>query len=359
MSGFKTVPAFSKKDTFSVWSRAEMALFFCWDNIVGRFCLASLYFVGMLSQNASLRAHNTFGIEETAACLLPIRSEAELLHALANPQLPRPFRVLGGGSNILLKGPVEGTVFKNEILGKALLPETEDAVLLLCGSGENWHETVLFAIENGLFGLENLALIPGTVGASPIQNIGAYGVEVKDHIHSVRFVFFETGKAVEYRAADCAFGYRDSIFKNSLRGQGMITAVTFRLSRTPNLQTSYGAIGEELQAAGILAPRPRDVAEAVMRIRQSKLPDPAVIGNAGSFFKNPVISTAHFEKLKGDFPQMPHYPAGEGKVKIPAGWLIEQRGWKGKTLGNAGVHARQALVLINATGAAAGAEIEV
>lgn len=311
----------------------------------------------MLPQNVSLRPYNTFGIEETAACLWPVGSEAALLEALQNPQLPRPFRVLGGGSNILLKGPVEGTVLKNDIPGKVLFPENSDTVLLQCGSGENWHETVLFALQHGLFGLENLTLIPGTVGASPIQNIGAYGVEVKDHIHSVRFVAFESGKAVEFPATDCAFGYRDSIFKNELRGKGMITAVTFRLSKTPNLKTSYGAIGEELKNAGIQNPTPRDVAEAVMRIRRSKLPDPAVIGNAGSFFKNPTIPEAHFRKLKAAFPEIPHYPAGEGLVKIPAGWLIEQSGWKGKIVGRAGVHARQALVLINAAGNATGAEI--
>lgn len=311
----------------------------------------------MPSENVSLRAYNTFGIGETAARLLPVGNEAELIDALQNPELPRPFRVLGGGSNILLNGPVEGTVLKNEILGKRIFPEKETSVLLQCGSGENWHETVLFALENGLFGMENLALIPGTVGASPIQNIGAYGVEVKDLIHSVRFVPFESGKAMEFPAADCAFGYRDSIFKNELRGKGMITQVTFRLSRTPNLKITYGAIGEELQKNGIETPTPRDVAEAVMRIRQSKLPDPTVTGNAGSFFKNPVIPEAHFRKLQVDFPQIPHYPAGEGVVKIPAGWLIEHSGWKGKTVGNAGVHARQALVLINATGKATGAEI--
>lgn len=311
----------------------------------------------MDSPRVSLHPYNTFGIPETAAALLAVRSEADLLAALQMEALPRPFRVLGGGSNILLNGPVEGTVLKNEILGKRIFPEKETSVLLQCGSGENWHETVLFALENGLFGMENLALIPGTVGASPIQNIGAYGVEVKDLIHSVRFVYFEKGTATEFCAADCAFGYRDSIFKNSLRGKGMITQVTFRLSRTPNLKITYGAIGEELQKSGIETPTPRDVAGAVMRIRQSKLPDPTVTGNAGSFFKNPVIPEAHFRKLQVDFPQIPHYPAGEGVVKIPAGWLIEHSGWKGKTVGNAGVHARQALVLINATGQATGAEI--
>lgn len=311
----------------------------------------------MLSRNPSLRPYNTFGIDEAAACLLPVHSEAELLHVLGDASLPRPFRVLGGGSNILLKAPVPGTVFLNRISGKTIAEDVGGSALITFGSGENWHETVLFTLQNNLFGLENLALIPGTVGAAPIQNIGAYGVEVKDYIHSVRFIFFEDGKAVEFPAADCAFGYRDSIFKNELRGKGMITAVTFRLSRTPNLKTSYGAIGEELQSAGIQNPTPQDVAEAVMRIRRSKLPDPAVIGNAGSFFKNPVIAADHFRKLQAAFPQMPHYPAGEGQVKIPAGWLIEQSGWKGKTVGCAGVHARQALVLTNASGDATGAEI--
>ena len=311
----------------------------------------------MLSRNISLRPYNTFGIEATAACLLPVCSEAELCDAISNESLPRPFRPLGGGSNILLRDGVPGTILRNQISGKTIAKDTGDHALITFGSGENWHEAVLFTLQNGLYGLENLALIPGTVGAAPIQNIGAYGVEVKDFIHSVRFVFFEAGCVVEFAAADCAFGYRDSIFKNELRGKGMITAVTLRLSATPHLKTSYGAIGEELQNAGIQNPTPQDVAGAVMRIRRSKLPDPAVIGNAGSFFKNPVIPADHFRKLQTGFPEIPHYPAGEGQVKIPAGWLIEQGGWKGKTVGRAGVHARQALVLTNATGDATGAEI--
>lgn len=305
----------------------------------------------------SLHPHNTFGIAENAAALVPIHSEADLQDALKNEALPRPFRVLGGGSNILLTGHVEGTVLHNKIKGREIISGNKDHALLRCGSGENWHELVLFSLENGLYGMENLTLIPGTVGAAPIQNIGAYGVEVKDFIQSVRFMDFETGAATAFSADECAFGYRDSIFKNALRGKGMITEVTFRLSRNPNLKTSYGAIGEELKAAGIHQPTPRDVAGAVMRIRQSKLPDPAQIGNAGSFFKNPVIPAAQFDALKVQFPQIPSYPAGDGQVKIPAGWLIEQSGWKGKTVGRAGVHARQALVLINHSGDATGAEI--
>ncbi|RYD53167.1 MAG: UDP-N-acetylmuramate dehydrogenase [Sphingobacteriales bacterium] len=309
-----------------------------------------------MDTTVSLRTLNTFGIDGTAAALVALHSEAELLTALQNPALPRPFRVLGGGSNILLTAPVSGTVLHNKMLGKTIVPESENTSLMHCGGGENWHQTVLYSLQQGLSGMENLALIPGTVGAAPIQNIGAYGVEVKDLIQSVRFVAFADGRVTEYAAADCAFGYRDSIFKNALRGTGMITQVTFRLFRNAAVNVRYGAIGDELQKAGITEPNSQQVAEAVMRIRQSKLPDPAVTGNAGSFFKNPTLPLAQYEALQKTFPELPHYPAGDGRVKIPAGWLIEHSGWKGKIAGRAGVHPFQALVLIN-TGNATGAEI--
>jgi UDP-N-acetylmuramate dehydrogenase len=309
-----------------------------------------------MDTSVSLRALNTFGIDGTATALVEVHSEGALLDALQNPDLPRPFRALGGGSNILLTAPVSGTVLHNKIPGKTIVPEAADTALLVCGGGENWHQTVLFALQHNLYGMENLALIPGTVGAAPIQNIGAYGVEVKDLIHSVRFVAFEDGRVTDYAAADCAFGYRDSIFKNALRGTGMITQVTFRLRTQASINIRYGAITAELQKAGITEPTAQQVAEAVMRIRQSKLPDPAVTGNAGSFFKNPTVPLAQYETLQKTYPELPHYPAGEGLVKIPAGWLIEHSGWKGKTSGRAGVHPLQALVLIN-TGEATGAEI--
>lgn len=304
----------------------------------------------------SLQPYNTFGIAETAAAFVTIRSEADLQAALADERLPRPFRVLGGGSNILLRGPVPGTVLHNAIPGRVVVADDGEEVLLQCGGGENWHQLVLHSLEQGLYGLENLALIPGTVGAAPIQNIGAYGVEVKDLIYRVRFVNFADGRVQELEAVDCAFGYRDSIFKKALKDRGMITRVTFLLHRIPRLHLSYGALRETLAAAGIAHPTPQQVAEAVMHIRKSKLPDPAVTGNAGSFFKNPTLPEAQYEALLQRHPDLPGYPAGEGRVKVPAGWLIEQCGWKGRHLGPAGVHPRQALVLVN-RGGARGADI--
>ncbi len=302
--------------------------------------------------DASLRALNTFGFDETADCLVALTDLAQLSQLDA---LPGPLRILGGGSNVLLTGPVIGTVVLNRLTGISVLREDADHVWLRSGAGEVWHELVMYAIGKGLGGIENLALIPGTVGAAPIQNIGAYGVEVKDTITEVEAWDRELGVLRTFSAADCRFGYRDSAFKHEWKDRAIVTAVTFRLSKRPAFHTGYGAIREELAAMGA-EPSTQAIAQAVIHIRRSKLPDPAEIGNAGSFFKNPTIPGDEFEPLVAKFPSLPSYPAGDGFVKIPAGWLIEQCGWKGFRNGDAGVHAKQALVLVN-YGGAKGAEI--
>ncbi len=308
--------------------------------------------------NASLLHHNTFGLEATAEAMVTVYNEAEVAQLLQDERLPRPFRVLGGGSNILLSGPVSGTVVRNAILGEQIVSEGEEEVLLQVGGGTNWHQFVLRTLELGLAGAENLALIPGTVGAAPIQNIGAYGVEVKDILHSVHFMLWDGGGEVLILDKEaCNFGYRDSIFKGELKGAGLVTAVVFKLSKKAKLRTDYGAIKAELERLKIENPTPAHIAEVVAGIRRSKLPDPAVTGNAGSFFKNPTIPKSDFTDLQSRFPDLPHWPAGEDRVKVPAGWLIEHCGWKGHVAGAAGVHPLQALVLIN-RGGATGAEIK-
>jgi UDP-N-acetylmuramate dehydrogenase len=305
-----------------------------------------------LQQDCSLKSLNTFGFDIPAGNLI-LLTDREQLGALKS--CPAPLRVLGGGSNILLTGPVGGTLILNRLKGIDIVAEDSDSVLVRSGGGEVWHDLVLFAIERNLGGLENLALIPGTVGASPIQNIGAYGVEVKDTIESVEAWHWESGAFTTFTNEQCRFGYRDSIFKHELKDQVLVTSVTFRLSKHPVLHTAYGAIRDEL-ASMQAEPSVQSIARAVINIRRSKLPDPAVIGNAGSFFKNPTIPQADFGRLQIRFPAIPSYPAGAGLVKVPAGWLIEQSGWKGFRRGDAGVHAKQALVLVN-YGTATGAQI--
>lgn len=293
--------------------------------------------------HVALRKYNTFGINETAEYL--VRLDHELLLESLN-ELPQPLHILGGGSNVLLTGPLSGTVVLVALKGIHIIREDDQHVWIRCGSGEVWHEFVRYAIGNNFGGIENLALIPGTVGAAPMQNIGAYGVEVKDCIETVEAWRLDTGKKETYTAVECRFGYRDSIFKNELKGKTLITSVTFRLNKHHQLNSSYGAIREELKHMGVEA-TVQSIAEAVINIRRSKLPDPAEIGNAGSFFKNPVIDETTFQLLRSEFPSMPAYPAENGKTKIAAGWLIEQCGWKGFRDGEIGVHANQALVLVN------------
>lgn len=293
----------------------------------------------------SLRHLNTFGLECTCRELLVFRDEQELTSLIA--RVKGPVMLLGGGSNLLLPKYLDRTVLKNEILGIEAVGGDDDEVLVRSGGGESWHDLVLWAVDHGFGGLENLALIPGTVGAAPVQNIGAYGVELKDVMDHLEAVSLKDGTKRRFSADECAFGYRDSVFKREEKGHWAIVRVVFRLQRRPVLSLSYGDIAKVLQEKGIDKPGIRDVCEAVIAIRQSKLPDPAVIGNAGSFFKNPVISKAVLELLQGNWPDIPWYPQTDGSVKIPAGWLIERAGWKGHRRASCGVHEKQALVLVN------------
>jgi UDP-N-acetylmuramate dehydrogenase len=290
----------------------------------------------------------TFGFPITASAYAEVFSVDEAQSLVRSETWKNtPILWLGGGSNMLFTENYTGLVVRNRLYGVEVVHKDEENVWIRSKGGENWHQLVMFCVENGYAGLENLALIPGTVGAAPMQNIGAYGVEIKDVFDSLEAVSLATGDVHTFSKSDCQFGYRDSIFKQAAKGQYFITSVTFRLSLHPTPNTSYGAIRRVLTERGISAPNIRDVAEAVMHIRRSKLPDPAVLGNAGSFFKNPEIPEAQFQALIAHYPAMPSYPVGHGLVKVPAGWLIEQAGWKGKRVGNVGVHAHQALVLVH------------
>lgn len=309
-----------------------------------------------IHENTSLQPYNTFGIDARAAYFTAFKTEKELLDVLP---VQLPLLVLGGGSNLLLTKNWDGIVLKNAIKGIKKIAETADFVTLEVGAGVVWHSLVQHTIDENLGGIENLSLIPGTVGAAPIQNIGAYGAELKDVLESVRTVHLETQAIRIFDKAECAFGYRESVFKTSLKGQYVITYVTMRFRKNPNVfNTNYGDIQTILAQRNITMPTLREVSEAVIAIRQSKLPDPAVLGNCGSFFKNPEILIAHFTTLQKKYPTMPSYSvADETRVKVPAGWLIEQAGWKGKRVGNTGSHAKQALVLVN-YGGATGREVQ-
>lgn len=287
--------------------------------------------------------------------MLSITSESDLTEFLADNRFNEaPLLILGGGSNILFRQDYKGVLVKNEIKGIEILKESSHDVLVRIGAGENWHQFVLYALDQGWYGIENLSLIPGTIGAAPIQNIGAYGVEIKEVFDHLEAIHLETFQPASFSNQDCRFGYRDSIFKREAKGKYFITRVTLRLSKVANPNLSYGALQKEV--ADIPAPTPRDVSNAVIRVRQSKLPDPAEIGNAGSFFKNPEIGRELFNDIQKGYPNIPSYPISEEIVKVPAGWLIETTGWKGLRRGDYGVHARQALVLVN-YGDAKGSEI--
>ena len=296
-------------------------------------------------ENISLKKYNTFGIDVNAKRFISISSVYELQQLLRNE---KELFLLSGGSNMLLTKNIEQLVVHLNIKGISIDREDDNAVYLTVNAGENWHEFVLWAIEQGYGGIENLSLIPGKVGTCPIQNIGAYGVEVKDVITKVEAIEIETNKLVSFSNTECNFGYRNSIFKNEAKGKYIITSVCFKLSKSNHkLTTSYGAIEKELTDRQITNPTIKDISEAVIAIRQSKLPDPNEIGNSGSFFKNPVISISLFEELKNKYPTIPSYPVSETEIKVPAGWLIEQSGFKGKRYGDYGVHEKQALVLVN------------
>lgn len=310
-----------------------------------------------LLENISLKPYNTFGIDARAKYLASFSSLEELQEVLNNQSLAlHNSLVLGGGSNILLTKDVDGLVLKNEIKGIDIVSEDEEYVYVKVGGGENWHQFVLYCIEKNLAGVENLSLIPGNVGASPMQNIGAYGVEIKDVFHSLEAMHIGEMKMQTFSNKDCAFGYRESVFKNKYKGQFIITSVTYRLNKKPTFNTSYGAIQQELEKMGVQELSIKVVSQAVINIRSSKLPDWTKIGNAGSFFKNPQVKNAKFHELKQMFPTIPSFPVDETHTKIPAGWLIEQCGWKGYHKGDAGCYEKQALVLVN-YGSATGSEI--
>ena len=304
-----------------------------------------------IQQNVSLKNFNTFGIEVFARYFVEINHEDELVELFMDPQWLKTERlILGGGSNMLFKTDFDGLVIRVNIRGiEHRISKNE--VFVKAGGGEVWNDLVNFCVDRKYAGIENMSLIPGSVGASPIQNIGAYGVELKDVFYSCNAFEISTGAIKTFSKHDCRFGYRDSIFKSELKGQYIITSVKFLLSLVPAVKLHYGAIQDELAKRNITSPTIKDVSQVVSHIRVSKLPDPSTIGNAGSFFKNPVISNGEFNKVHTAFPEVVHYPAGDGFTKLAAGWLIEQCGWKGKVVGHTGTWKNQALVLVNHGGA--------
>ena len=311
-----------------------------------------------IERDYSLQKLNTFGIDAKASFFSEFHSPEDLQKLLLTREVAtKPILILGGGSNILFTKDFSGVVLKNSIQGIQLLKEDSGYAYVKSGAGVVWHNLVLYAIEQKLGGIENLSLIPGTVGAAPIQNIGAYGVELKDVFESLEAIETATGQLKIFHRTECEFGYRDSIFKRDLRGKYIITSVTLKLSKNPRFHISYGAIQDVLKEMGITELSVKAVSEAVCSIRKSKLPDPAIIGNAGSFFKNPEILQEQYDRLKSIYPDLPSFQTSPGMVKVPAGWLNEQCGWKGKTIGNTGVHKHQALVLVN-YGNAKGEEIK-
>ncbi|WP_266205801.1 UDP-N-acetylmuramate dehydrogenase [Pontibacter kalidii] len=305
-----------------------------------------------LQTDFPLKPYNTFGIDVKARLFARFETVEELQELLQMPELKQEQKlILGGGSNLLFTRDFDGVVLQNGIKGIRKIGEDEEQVFLKAGGGEVWHEFVLHTLNMNLGGVENLSLIPGTVGAAPLQNIGAYGVELKDVFQELEAVNVETGEVRIFDNGACRFGYRESIFKNELKGQYIVTHVVFKLHKKHRPNTSYGAIISTLEEMQVQEPSIHHVSAAVCHIRQSKLPDPKQIGNAGSFFKNPEIPLSQYEELQKHYPAIPSYPVSETTVKVPAGWLIEQCGWKGKVIGNYGVHKNQALVLVNYGGA--------
>ncbi len=309
-----------------------------------------------IQHNFSLKKYNTFGIEAKAKEFVAVHSVDELKEVLSENASKKKF-ILGGGSNMLLTQDIDALVIHVDIKGIHIVKETEDFVWIEANAGENWHEFVLWNINHNFGGLENMSLIPGNVGTTPVQNIGAYGIEIKDSFVSCEAVTIETQESKTFDKDECNFGYRESIFKHEAKDKYIITSVTFKLTKKNHkINTSYGDILKELEKHNISTPTIKDVSNAVIAIRQSKLPDPKELGNSGSFFKNPIISREHFENVRAMFPEIKHYDVSENEVKVPAGWLIEQAGFKGIRIGDAGVHRNQALVLVN-YGNATGQEI--
>jgi UDP-N-acetylmuramate dehydrogenase len=301
-----------------------------------------------IQKDISLKNLNTFGLEVKAKYFAEIFTIDQLQEILQNYELKKiPLLILGGGSNILFTGDFEGLVLKINIKGTRIIKEDNELVYLKTGAGVNWHEFVMDCLEKGYAGIENLSLIPGTIGAAPMQNIGAYGVEIMDVFEELEAVDVYSGKLHIFNNAACQFGYRNSIFKDKLKSKFIIVNVTLKLKKKPDFNVSYGAIQDTLNEMGVQELSIKAVSNAVIKIRQSKLPDPAIIGNAGSFFKNPTIPLNQYNLLKAQYPEIPGYVVDENTIKVPAGWLIEKGGWKGKVIGEAGVHKHQALVLVN------------
>lgn len=317
----------------------------------------------IVEQNVSLQPHNTFGIVARARTLVRVRSEADVQALLGHPELGgAPKFVLGGGSNIVLTGDVKATVLKVEIAGRRVVEDGPRATVVEFGAGENWHDAVTWTLEQGLPGLENLALIPGTVGAAPVQNIGAYGVELQDRFESLDAIDLVTGRVFTLDATQCAFGYRDSVFKHAaakegdfgLAGRSLILRVRMRLPKPWKPELGYLDLQRRQAESGIAEPSARQIYDWVCAIRSAKLPDPRVIGNAGSFFKNPTVTPEQCQDIIARDPGIVHYPMPDGSIKLAAGWLIDACGWKGKSVGQAGVYEKQALVLVNRGGATGG-----
>ncbi|MFY8103841.1 MAG: UDP-N-acetylmuramate dehydrogenase [Ramlibacter sp.] len=322
----------------------------------------------IVEHNVPLQAYNSFGIVAKARELLRVRSQEDLAAVLADPaRAAAPKFVLGGGSNIVLTGDVKPIVLKVEIMGRRVVDDGLRATVVEAGAGENWHDFVTWTLDQGLPGLENLALIPGSVGASPVQNVGAYGVEVQDRFESLDAMDLHTGRVYTLDAAQCAFGYRDSVFKHAapqgeegsatgfgLAGRALILRVRFRLPKPWRPELSYLDLQRRMAETGVTQPTPRQVYDWVCAIRAAKLPDPRVIGNAGSFFKNPTVTPEQCQDIIAREPNIVHYPMPDGSVKLAAGWLIDACGWRGKSVGQAGVYEKQALVLVNRGGATGG-----
>ncbi len=307
-----------------------------------------------IQKNISLKPYNTFGINVMATEFIKINSLENLKELI---QKRSDFFILSGGSNLLLTKNIDKLVIHLNLKGIEIIDSNEDEVFVKAQAGENWHEFVLWCIAHDFGGIENMSLIPGNVGTTPIQNIGAYGIELKDSMHELESLEIESGRLKKFSNQSCQFGYRNSVFKNKQKGKYIITSVTFKLTKKEHkLNSSYGAIQLELEKNNIKNPTIADISNAVITIRQSKLPDPKELGNSGSFFKNPVILKHQFRQLQHKFPEAPHYIISETEVKVPAGWLVEQCGFKGKRFGDAGVHKNQALVLVN-YGNATGQEI--
>jgi UDP-N-acetylmuramate dehydrogenase len=311
----------------------------------------------MIEFDVSLKNFNTFGIDVSSKLFSQAENEDHVRNVIQSTEFMRNSSlILGGGSNVLFTKNFDGIVLRNHIQGIEVIEETKEYVLVKVGGGVVWHDFVLHCIKKGWHGVENLSLIPGNVGASPMQNIGAYGVEIKEVFHELEAIHLQTGEIHYFNNSACEFGYRESVFKNKLKGQYLISRVIYKLSKKGNYTISYGAIEKQLESMGVQELSAKSISDAVIAIRQSKLPDPKKIGNSGSFFKNPIVDKSTYHMVKSNFPDVVAYSAGKGFMKLAAGWLIEKAGWKGKTFDNYGVHKHQALVLVN-YGGVSGKEI--